>query len=145
MSAKIIINQRRALFRGALFKVFFDGKEVAEMFDTKTFVLEDAGVYAVQLKLKWLKTQTLIVKVEEGGTVHLSIRNGMKYYSILYLIFFIPLLSGLSLHALKIQKPEWFDLLQLILILFFIVYVLFYFIFKRGEIWILEDANKKIN
>ncbi len=145
MSAKIIINKKNNFFfRNATFTVFFDGKEVALMANSKTFVLEDAGIYAVQVKMKWLKTQTLIVKVEDGKEVYLEINNGMKYYTILYSTFLISLLAGpLFFRLTKGLKPEWLAPVQLILALAFTAYTIFYFIFKRGEIWILEDANEK--
>ena len=143
MSAKIIINKRSGLFfKAASFSVYFDGKEVAQMLNTKTFILEDAGVYAVQLKLKWLKTQTLIVKAEDGKEVFLEVKNGLKYYSVLYWIFLISLVAVPIIFSLtKLQKPEWLISVQVLLALSFTLYSLYYFIFKRGEIWILEDAN----
>jgi len=145
MSAKIIINKKSGLFfRAASFSVYFDGKEVAQMHNTKTFVLEDAGVYAIQLKMKWLKTQILIVKAEEGIETFLVIKSGLKYYSILYWIFLVSLVAVPTLFSLiKLQRPEWMIAVQVLLALVFTAYSLFYFIFKRGEIWILEDANKK--
>jgi len=145
MSAKIIIKKKTGLFfRAASFAVYFDGKEVAQMLNTKTFVLEDAGLYAVQLKMKWLKTQTLIVSAEEGQETFLVIKNGLKYYAVLYWAFLISLVAVPMLFSLiKLQKPEWLISGQVLLALAFTFYSLFYFIFKRGEIWILEDANKK--
>ena len=144
MSAKIIINKKTGLlFRAASFSVYFDGKEVAQMLNTKTFILEDAGMYAVQLKMKWLKTQTLIVKAEDGQETFLVIKSGLKYYSVLYWTFLISLFAMPMFFILtKLQKPEWLISIQVLFALTLTAYSLFYFIFKRGEIWILEDANK---
>ncbi|MDE3144073.1 MAG: hypothetical protein KGL19_07955 [Bacteroidota bacterium] len=144
MSARIIIDKTSGIFfRASVFTVYFDGKEVAKMHDKKTFVLEDAGVYAIQLKTNWLKTQILIVKVNNGETIDLSIRNGMKYYTGLYLTFIGSLLlNGIFLSG-KIQRPHWFVSVQVFLMLGFVAYTVFYLIFKKGEVWILEDANKE--
>lgn len=142
MSAKIIINKMGSPFRGSLFTVYFNGKEVATMINKKVFVVEDSGIYAIQLKTSWLKTQTLIVKVVDGETINLSVRNGLRYYTALYLILMGSLLiNGIFLSG-KIQRPHWFFSVQVFLVLGFVAYTVFYLIFKRGEVWILEDANK---
>ncbi len=144
MSAKIIINKKSGIFsRAAYFTVYFDGKEVAEMVNSKTFVLEDEGVYAVQVRSKWMKSQTLIVKVNEGQEAFLLIRYGLKYFSFLYAIFLFSLAGNIFFITGKIVRPEWYFQVQAGFAMLVTLYTLFYFIFKRGEIWILEDANKK--
>ena len=105
MSAKIIINKKSGIFsRAAYFTVYFDGKEVAEMVNSKTFVLEDEGVYAVQVRSKWMKSQTLIVKVNEGQEAFLLIRYGLKYFSFLYAIFLFSLAGNIFFITGKIVR-----------------------------------------
>ncbi len=142
MSSKIVISKSKSLFNGGtIFTVLLDGKEITSLLNSSTIVIHDAGLYTVQLKAKWAATQTLIVKVEENSTIYLVIRNGFKYYSKIYFLFFAISVASTFLLLFKIIPSKWVIIVQAILYSLFTLYHLFYFFFKNGKIWVLEDIS----
>jgi hypothetical protein len=144
MSAKIIISREKGWFsgNGGILRVFFDEKEVDEMAIKSTFIVEE-GVYAVQVKMPrdFIKTQVLIVKALEGKEVHLMVRNGIKYYSILYIFMLLSISGTLFFILSEIAVPKWYSILQFCCVIGFILYVLGMYIFKKGMIRILEETR----
>ena len=121
-----------------------DGKEITSLLNSSTIVIQDAGLYTVQLKGKWVATQTLIVKVEENSTINLVIRNGFKYSSKIYFLFYATMIASPFLVLFKIIPSKWVIIAQAILFSLFTFHRLFYFFFKNGKIWVLEDISSKI-
>jgi hypothetical protein len=144
MSAKIVISREKGLFsgNGGILRVFFDEKEVDEMAIKSTFIVEE-GVYAVQVKMprNFIKTQVLIVKALEGKEVHLMVRNGIKYYSIFYIVMLLSLSGNLVFLISDISVPKWYKNLQFFCVIGFIIYLFVMYIFKKGMVRILEETN----
>lgn len=143
MSAKIIISREKGLFsgNGGILRVFFDEREVDEMAIKSTFIVEE-GVYAVQVKMprNFIKTQVLIVKALEGKEVHLKVRNGIKYYSILYIAMLLSISGNLVFLLSDISVPKWYKNLQFFCVIGFIFYVLGVYLFKKGMVRILSET-----
>ena len=146
MSAKIIIRREKGILsgNGGILKVFIDHKEVDEMVNKTTFFVE-AGVYAVQVKMRrnLVKTQILIVKVNDGSDINLIVRNGIKYYSILYTLFLLSLIGNLFFLLAEIRIPKWYSIFQLSFAIGFTIYMLSSYLFKNGMVRILEETTNK--
>jgi hypothetical protein len=145
MSARIKIRNSLSLFsRNTIFEVILDGKEVSLM-NRKLILHIESGVYSIQLKAKWQKTKLLIIKVKENETLFLRVRNGMIFSGwLLYAFYVILLLQAIFTTLFKLIKPSFFLITESVIFLLIGICYLYNIIFKRGEIWILEDDKNFI-
>jgi|GEM_PF-6289956 hypothetical protein len=71
-SGIIIQNNLSFLSRNAVFNVCLDEKEIA-LINKKISINIEAGIYAIQLKTSWIKTQALIVNVKNPKQYHFGL------------------------------------------------------------------------
>ena len=144
MSARIIIKRETGFLNGngGVLKVFIDGTEVDNLINKTTFTVE-AGTYAVQIKRSrnLAKTQTLIVNAAEGTEVTLKVKNNIKYYSLFNLLLVISLSVNLLFAFSEIQKPKWYSIIQLCIVLAFFLYILGYYLFNKGNVLTLAETS----
>ncbi|MES2332608.1 MAG: hypothetical protein V4539_23575 [Bacteroidota bacterium] len=102
------------------------------------------GIHNVQCGISWFKSNELTVSINEGETRFLRVRSGMKYYTVGYILVLLVLASGLFFRFAHIPRPDLLGLYQVILLVPFLLYVLYYFTLGRKQYLILEEDKENL-
>lgn len=98
------------------------------------------GTYTLQAKDKYWETPITIVKVDERITLNLRITNKNKSFAKLYALMLMAILVlpviNIFFHA------KWLQTAMIIILGVFILLFSFYLLFKRKEVWVIEDDNE---
>ena len=138
VNAKIkIVN--KALFKNMTFDIYCDGKMVGTMNRYIILDFDDAGTYTLQAKMKFWETATVVVKVEENKTLNLRLRFKDKLFERLYISFLLMLPIMMLINVLV--RKQWLQFVTMIIWGLPALPIIFYLIFKRKNVWVLEDDD----
>jgi hypothetical protein len=121
------------------FNIYCDGKIIGTMHGYTTINFDKAGAYTLQAKIKYWQTPVIVVKIEEGQTVNLKIISTNKYLAKSYILMLLTL-SSVSLVS-HFLKAEWSLIVVLILLSVSIIYIVYYLIFKRRDMFAIKDDD----
>ncbi|MBI2282271.1 MAG: hypothetical protein HYU71_01020 [Bacteroidetes bacterium] len=146
MTTKIILNREnewRNRARG--FKVWIDGKEVGTIANggSEAYLVEP-GTYKLQCKIDWCSSPGLELTVKEGETRFVQVGSGMKYYSLFTVLMVLVLLSGPVIKYLKLKVPEEFTYLQMVVLVPFLLYYLYYLSIGRSRYLLLKEDSANV-
>lgn len=141
MSAKIkITNKGYLMSRNIFFDIYCDGKMIGTMNKYTIINFDKSGTYTLQAKAKYWETPIIIVKVDERKILNLRIKNKNKYFGKLHILMLIaiPVLPFINIffHA------KWFQTATIIILGAFISLFFLCLLFKRKDVWVLEDDNE---
>lgn len=146
MATKIILNRKSEwVNKGRRIKFFLDDTELNTVANgsSEEYLLEP-GIHKMQCKINWCSSAELNLQVNEGETKFLKVRSGMKYYLVGYILLILSLLSGVLLNLAHIAKPPFFEWFQLILVLPFGLYLLYYLTIGKKKYLLLEEDKENI-
>jgi len=146
MATKIIVNRKSEwMNRVRPVRIFIDSVERGAVANgsSEEFLVEP-GMHTMQCKINWHSSAELSFLVNEGETKFLKIRYGMKYYTALYILLLVALISRFLLTVAHIPKPMYFYWIQVAFMIPFIVYLLFYFTIGRKQYLLLEEDKENI-
>jgi len=148
MATKIIISRKSEwVNRRRSYKVFIDGKEVGKLDNggSEEFLIEP-GLHKVQCKINWCSSPELELEVKEGEAKFLKTGSGLKLYTAGYILFILSLLSAPLLKLAGIPRPENLSIIQLIVMIPFVLYLLYYLtIAKKQYAFLREDKENFFN
>ena len=145
MATRIVLNRKREMqYRARGFKVIIDGEELGKMItsgSSEEYELTP-GMHTIQCKINWCTSPELTLRVNEGETKFLKVKSALKYYLPLYVIALLAIVGGLLLT--KTQLPDHFYQYQLILLLPFLLYNIYYVSIGRNKYLVLEEDKENI-
>ena len=146
MATRIVINRKKELVNKVQsVKVFIDNSEMAPVANgSSEEYLVNAGTHTIQGKVSWFKSQELTVQVNEGETKFISVRSGMKYYTVGYVLMLVVLVASLLIRGANLPNPGIFRTVQVIAIMPFLLYILYYFTIGRKKYLLLEEDKEHL-
>ena len=142
---KIILNRPSDwIYRMRPYRVLINDKEVSKIKNggAEEFPVEP-GSATVQCKVDWYSSRLLTVNVQQGETVYLRVRTGMK----LYWPFLIAVAVGAFLiffYRKNPDRPSWAIPVGLILVIPGLIYSLYYMTIGRKDALIMEKYTKNV-
>lgn len=122
------------------FKLVIDGNKVAPIWngESKEFML-DAGAHTIFAKIDWCRSRDFSLVLEPGKTVHLRVKNGMKYYLLLVIPFLITGLINIYYRSSGMAKPYWFRYVLIACLVAPLAYLFYYLSFGRKNYLVIDD------
>lgn len=128
MATKIIINRKSEwINRSRSYKFFIDEKEMGKIANGSSAEYPvEPGVHKLQSRINWCSSPEISIEVKDGETKFLKTGSGMKFYTVGYVILLLSIVSPFLFHQLKIEIPANFATIQLVLIIPFLLYLIYF-------------------
>ena|ERR1700733_10438278 len=146
MATKIVVNRKSELFnRRRGIKINIDGAEIGQVANGSSEEYQvPPGMHTMQCKINWCSSPELTLHVNEGEMKFLKVRSAARYYMPLYFLALLAVVSRLLLKLANIPPPENISLYQLIFIMPFLLYALYYLTIARHRYLLLEEDKENI-
>jgi hypothetical protein len=147
MAAKIILhrknewpNRRRSV------KVLIDHAEQSSVLvnDGSEEYTVEPGLHTLQCKMSWCTSPVLDFDVKDGERKFVRVRGVMKYYMPLYILAALAILTQLFFDFSHQPRPSYLLGLQLVLVLPFLFYNLYYITLAKKKYLVLEEDKDNI-
>jgi hypothetical protein len=132
---RIVITRPNALVNAwRSFDVLVDGHKLGEIRGGGSLELfVPPGAHTVSATIDWCGSGDCPFEIKPGQTLHLRVKNGMRYY----LLLSIPVIIALSIYSyyssLDTETPAWVIWLLIGCLLPDLLYLLYYFTIGRKK------------
>jgi hypothetical protein len=141
MAGKIVVSRKRErINRRRSYKIIIDGKEVGAVKNESAEEFEvEVGIHHVQSKIDWCSSPSVEVDVKEGKNSYIIVKSGMKYYLPLLILALVGVLFPMYFKLAQLPRPEWTNIVKVVLIGAAMLYVLYYLTINRKRYLLIED------
>jgi hypothetical protein len=138
---KIILTRKSAwLNRLRPIRILIDRAEAGSISNgsSEEFVV-DPGIHKIQCQLSWYQSREFDVDIKPDQIIYLKVRNAAKLYWPLYFLLLAAIFASFIYKGHQSDRPEWLLPAQILLMLPFILYVLYYISIGRKKYFAIEE------
>lgn len=144
--SKIILNRKSEwVNRARGYKVLIDGEEKGAIKNGNSDeFMVPAGSHTVECKLSWCKSNIYNITVTEGEVKYLHVKSGMRYYTPVYVLLMIFILSPFITNKTEFGITPWYETLRAALLILIALYFVYYLTLGRHKYLVLEEDKDSV-
>lgn len=146
MSVKVILSRKNEfLNRLRPYKVLIDGVQAGKITNGKVEEFEVSVVnQTVECKVDWCYSNKYTIDAQDGDTVYLRVKSGMKGFWFIYPLFIIYLILSFAMPNLRERLGENITWIRLVTVGIPMLYFIYYLTIGRRNYLSLEKDSTNV-